>query len=114
MPKTAVVDLRVSKSFSMEFKGYHYRFELLGEAFNLMNHQNITSVYTNAYCITTSPSTSAPSTAAGCPAVQSLPTGAPSSQEYLVGNPLFGTNNNSNSNTLTTPRQLQIAGRFYF
>jgi len=113
MPKTAVVDLRLSKSFTHEIRGREYRFQILGEAFNLMNHQNITSVNTNAYCVTGStPSTSTPATGAGCPQVQSVPTAK--SSEYLVGNPLFGTYLNSNSNTLLTPRQLQIAGRFYF
>jgi hypothetical protein len=112
MPKTAVVDLRISKSFYIEPGNLHYRFEIIVEAFNLFNHQNITSVYTNAYCVTTSASLTASSTAAGCPQVKSLPT--TTSSEYLVGNPLFGTNNNSNSNTVYSSRQLQIAGRFYF
>lgn len=112
MPKTSVVDLRISKSFYLDEGNTHLRFEILGEAFNLFNHQNITSVYTNAYCVTTSPSLTAASTAAGCPQVQSLP--ATTSSEYLVGNPLFGTNNNSNSNITYSSRQLQIAGRLYF
>jgi hypothetical protein len=112
MPKTAVVDLRISKSFNLERGTRNYRFEILGEAFNLFNHQNITSVNTTAYCVTTSPSTSTPSTGTGCPQLSSLPT--TKSSEYLVGNPLFGTNLNSNSSTLLTPRQLQIAGRLYF
>jgi hypothetical protein len=111
MPKTAVVDLRISKSFRLG-PGERFRFEVLGEAFNLFNHQNITSVNTQAYCVTPSPSTSTPSTGVACPQVQSLP--PTTSSQYLVGNPLFGTNNNSNSNTLLTPRQMQIAGRFYF
>ena len=114
MPKTAVVDLRISKNFELERGSYHYRFEILGEAFNLFNHQNITSANTTAYCMTTSPSTGTPATGVACPALQSpatLPTGV---NAALVGNPLFGTNLNSNSNTLLTPRQLQIAGRFYF
>jgi Carboxypeptidase regulatory-like domain/TonB dependent receptor len=112
MPKTATVDLRISKTFRLGPGDSRYRLEVLGEAFNLFNHQNITSVNTEAYCITTSPSTSAPSTGVACPQIQSLP--PTTSSQYLVGNPLFGTNNNSNSNTLLTPRQMQIAGRFYF
>ncbi len=42
MPKTAVVDLRLSKSFALTRGESRYRFEILGEAFNLFNHQNIT------------------------------------------------------------------------
>jgi hypothetical protein len=105
------VDLRLSKTFRIEHWSLR-SFEVLGEAFNLLNHQNVTSVYTNAYCVTTSPSLTAASTAAGCPQVQTLPTAT--SSEYLVGNPLFGTNNNSNSNITYSSRQLQIAGRLYF
>jgi len=111
MPGTATVDLRISKSFRIESR---YRFEILGEAFNVLNHQNITSVNTTAYCITNDPSKLAPSTGVSCPAVQSPPSPLTSGYYYLVANPLFGTNLNSNSNTLLTPRQLQIAGRLYF
>ena len=124
MPKTATVDLRISKSFKLNRGESRYRFEVFGEAFNLFNHQNITSVNTQAYCVTTTPSTSAPNTGVACPAVQASPTVKPPATtttgsgsnigEYLVGNPLFGTYNNSNSTTLQTSRQLQIAGRFYF
>jgi len=114
MPKTATVDLRLSKSFSVQRGDARYRFEILGEAFNLLNHQNITSVNTTAYCVTGSPSLSA-SSGSGCNTqVVSLPAVKSPSTEYLVGNPLFGTYLNSNSNTLLTPRQLQVAGRFYF
>lgn len=112
MPKTAVVDLRLSKSFRLTHGESDYRLEILGEAFNLFNHQNITSVDTTAYCVTTSPSTSVPSTGTGCHQLQSLP--SVKSADYLVGNPTFGTYLNSNSNTLLTPRELQVAGRFYF
>lgn len=112
MPSTAVVDLRISKTFHIELGSLHSEFELFGEAFNLFNHQNITSVNTTAYCVTSLPSTSTPSVGTGCPQLQSLPT--TTAGEYLVGNPLFGTNTNSNSNTLMTPRQLQIAGRLHF
>ncbi len=112
MPNTAVVDLRIGKSFTYERGQHRYRFQVLGEAFNLFNHQNITQVYTNAYCVTSSYSTSVPSAANACPQVSAAP--SVKSSEYLVGNPLFGTNLNSNSNTVYSSRQLQIAGRLYF
>ena len=64
---------------------HRYRFEVLGEAFNLFNHQNITSVNTQAYCVTTSPSTSAPNTGVACPQVQSLP--PTTSSQYLSRQP---------------------------
>ena len=112
MPKTTDVDLRISKSFFYNRGASRYRLEILGEAFNLFNHQNITSVITEAYCITNAPSGAAPTTGVSCPAVQSLP--STKTAEYLVGNPKFGTNDNANSNTVYSQRELQIAGRFYF
>ena len=101
--------MRLGKSFKLSDMR---QLEVLAESFNLFNHQNITSVNTTAYCVTSLPSTSTPSVGTGCPQLQSLPT--TTAGEYLVGNPLFGTNTNSNSNTLMTPRQLQIAGRLHF
>jgi hypothetical protein len=117
MPKTAVVDLRIGKSFYIPIGGERYRFEVFGEAFNLFNHQNITSVVTNAYCIASSPPLTPGTLGSSCPVVQAAPPPAPAGAnvtEYLVGNPSFGTYLNSNSNTLLTPRQLQISGRLYF
>jgi len=113
MPATATVDLRIGKSFNYRRAEQHYRFEIFGEAFNLFNHQNITSVNTTAYCIASAPSTGAPSTGVACPAVQGVPT-LTQGYYYMIANPLFGTNTNSNSSTLSTSRQLQVAGRFYF
>ena len=56
-----------------------------------MNHQNITSVSNGAYSITTS--------------------GAINSLNYVS---TFGTYNNSNSNTIYSSRQLQLAARLHF
>ena len=111
-PKSAVVDLRLSKSFNRSIHEHEYRFEVLGEAFNLLNHQNITQVNTNAYCITSTAggSLTSPCSTATSGTYSNNPFGA----FYLVANPAFGTYQNSNSSTLFTPRQLQIAGRLYF
>ena len=114
MPRTATVDLRLSKSFYLNRGSEKYRFEILGEAFNLLNHQNITSVNTTAYCISSTVPTGVPTTGVACQQVQSAPASVSGVTDYLIANPLFGTNLNSNSNTVFTPRQMQIAGRFYF
>ena len=114
MPKTATVDLRITKSFTLTRGEQHYRFEILGEAFNLFNHQNITSVNTTAYCESPTVPTTAASTGVSCKPVQAAPGKVTGVTDYLIANPLFGTYLNSNSNTLLTSRQLQIAGRFYF
>lgn len=48
MPKTWVVDLRVSKKIVVKER---YNLEFFTEAFNLANHQNVTSVGTTAYAV---------------------------------------------------------------
>jgi hypothetical protein len=49
-PKTTVTDLRLSKRFSVKDR---LKLELLGEAFNVANHQNVTSVNSTAYTVGT-------------------------------------------------------------
>jgi hypothetical protein len=49
-PKTWVVDLRVSKSVVVHER---YSLEFFAEAFNLANHQNVTSVGSTAYSVAT-------------------------------------------------------------
>ena len=49
MPSTWFVDLRASKRLVVR---EHYNLEFLAEAFNLANHQNVTSVGTTAYAVT--------------------------------------------------------------
>ena len=108
MPKTADFDFRVSKSFPLGHGDFHGRFEMFAELFNALNHQNITSISTGAYTIC---SKSAGGAAAGtCPAGLAASPGLGS----LVFNSNFGTYKNSNSNTVYTPRQLQIAARLHF
>jgi hypothetical protein len=90
-PKTAVVDLRVGKNFSLP--GAHldrFRLELFAEAFNLMNHQNITSVSHGAY---------------------SISTGSTNSLNFVQN---YGTYLNSNSNTIYSQREIQLAARLHF
>lgn len=48
-PKTWVLDLRASKRLVVRER---YSLEFLAEAFNLANHQNVTSVNANAYFVT--------------------------------------------------------------
>jgi len=48
MPRTVNVDLRLEKSFSISER---FKFSLTGDAFNLFNHTNFTSVSTLAYAI---------------------------------------------------------------
>ena len=98
-PNTANIDLRLSKGVTFKEK---YRLELLGEAFNLFNHQNVTGINTTGFNICTS------GTAQGCP------TTASTTNPFLVFNPTFGVVTNSNSNTVYRERQIQLALRLAF
>jgi hypothetical protein len=106
MPKTSTLNMRVGKNLFYNHGDQHYRLELFAEAFNLLNHQNITSVNTVAYYNCKNVSASGCITADG-----STPVGAPN---YLIANPLFGTYLNSNSNTVYSQRQIQLSARLHF
>lgn len=88
-PATNVVDLRISKLFNF---GERYRAEVSGDAFNILNHQNVTGVQTTGYII-----------------------GKDSNNNpTLTYNAPFSSINNSNSNFIYTSRQIQIGARFFF
>ncbi len=90
-PKQAVVDLRVGKNFTLPGARLdRFRLELFAEAFNLMNHQNITSVSHGAY---------------------SISTGSTNTLNFMQN---YGTYLNSNSNTVYSQRQMQLAARLHF
>ena len=89
LPKTANVDLRVSRAFSLS--GGH-RLEGILDVFNLFNRLNYTAV--NSLMYTVGGTVAAPT---------------------LVYNQTFGSLTNANSNYFVfTPRQVQIAGRYSF
>jgi len=83
-PRTMVLDLRAQKSFTFAEK---YSLELIGEAFNLANHQNVTSVNSTGYRFS----------------------GTALQYQSNVGLP-----SNSNSNFAYSPRQVQLAVRLVF
>lgn len=89
MPRTANVDLRIAKKFRIYESG---ALELFGEAFNLFNHVNATSVGTRNYSITNAGTLAAP-----------IPT--------LTADSQFGIVTSSSSNILAQ-RQIQIGARF--
>ena len=90
-PKTAVVDARLGKNFFFDTPHFeHMRLELLGEVFNIMNHQNITGIEDEAYTLSTTNGTA------------------------LTPTSDFGTFTNSNSNWAYSSRQIQIAARLHF
>jgi hypothetical protein len=88
------MDLRLSKKIRF---GDRYSAEILGEAFNLFNHQNVTGVNNSGYSIG---SATNPATKFVTPT--------------LSFNSPFGSVTNSNSNFAYTSRQIQIGFRFFF
>lgn len=108
-PGTATFDLRLSKNFRHDFFGDNVRLEVFAELFNVFNHQNITQVSNGSYIIC-SAAASTTTQANACPSSYPSGTSAP----YLVFVPNFGQNKNSNSNTIYSPRQVQIAARLHF
>jgi hypothetical protein len=106
-PRTQVVDLRLSKSFTFHDR---YRAEILIEGFNLFNHVNVTGINTTGYYVTTS-NISTPSGTVTC-------SSASPCLQYNYNSatlaPVFGTVTNANSNWAYTSRQIQWALRFHF
>jgi hypothetical protein len=90
-PATYSVDLRLSKETKLS---EHTRLELLVQGFNLINHQNVTSVSTVGYYISGGTSATASPT--------------------LSWNNNFGSVTNANSTNLYRERQLELALRLHF
>ncbi len=88
LKRTIDMDLRLSKKVRFTER---YSAEVLGEAFNLFNHQNVTGVNSTGYTV-----------------------GGTSAAPTLTFNSSFGKVTNSNSNFAYTSRQIQIGFRFFF
>jgi len=101
MKRTINMDLRISKKVQF---GERYSVELIGEAFNIFNHQNVTGVSTTGYTISTTGSVSSANVNTPCS----------SAAPCLSYGSSFGSVNNTNSNFAYTPRQIQIGFRFFF
>jgi Carboxypeptidase regulatory-like domain/TonB dependent receptor len=98
-PRTNVVDLRLSKRVVVRER---YSLEFLGEAFNLANHQNVTSVNASAYTVSNLTSKSGSTTIGEGNTL--VPYTTPFAQ-------VTGTNN---SNFAYNVRQLQLGLRLQF
>lgn len=93
-PTTIQADLRAEKDFTFSDR---YHLQLIGEAFNLPNHLNITGLTTQGYTSTVT---------------QGSPTTAPTAN--LVFQPTFQSVTSANSNYAYSPRQIQLAVRLLF
>jgi hypothetical protein len=96
LPRTIVVDIRAQKEFTF---AEHYNLQLIGEAFNLANHQNVTGVNMSGYALATA--------TAGA-------SGAFTNTNTLTYQSGFQTVQTSNSNYAYSPRLIQIALRLQF
>lgn len=110
MPRTQVVDLRLSKKFTFKDR---YGVEVLGEGFNLFNHVNYTGVNNTGYFVNTSNITLPDGTTAACSAA------APClnfnwTKSGTSALPVFASLTNANSNFAYTSRQVEIGVRFTF
>jgi len=93
-PRTVLVDLRTQKDFTFREK---YNLQLIGEAFNLMNHQNVTGVSTTGYAISTVKGNTPETTI-----------------NSLTYQPTFGKVSQANANNAYGPRVIQVALRLMF
>jgi outer membrane receptor protein involved in Fe transport len=93
-PWTVVADLRVQKDFLFAEK---YNLQLMAEAFNLPNHQNITGLSTQGYSNVVTQGATADTT-----------------KSALTFQPAYGSVTSANSNYAYGPRQIQLAARFVF
>ena len=107
MPPLEDFDLRLSKKFTIR-EGY--TLDLLGEAFNIFNHYNVTGVTTTAYFVSTSGSiVNNAGTTVACSAANPC-----LSLNSANGVSQFGVASSANSNFAYSTRQIQIGARFFF
>jgi hypothetical protein len=99
-PRINVLDLRISKRVVFREK---YRFEFFGEAFNLANHPNVTSVEADAYNVSVN-STKVGSTTIGGGNTLTPYTSTPFEAPTAI----------NNSNFAYSQRELQLGARFQF
>jgi hypothetical protein len=92
LPRTQILDLRLSKRFKVKEYG---TIELLGESFNLANHVNVTAVNTTAYSM-------------------GVGSGSLAGTNTLTYNTPFFTPTSANGNFIYTPRQVQLGVRVQF
>jgi len=97
MPRTANVDFRLQKAFTL-FESW--KLTLSGDAFNLFNHNNVTGVDTQMYTIC-------------APGVSCSALGATPTVPTLAFNPHFGVPTQS-SNSLIAQRQIQVGIKLDF
>jgi hypothetical protein len=120
--RTMVADMRLEKQFTINAYDKPYHLQLLGEFFNIANHENVTGVSSNAYNLADNSGVtklctgtgSGGSTVAGqaqdeCATMTFLPKAGAG---YLASG--FGVPTNANSNFAYSQRQVQLSLRLDF
>lgn len=106
LPRTATVDLRIEKGFKIRES---WKLTLSGDAFNLLNHVNVTGVNTQMFSIQSSGTVHGVACSGGAPClVFQAPaiTGSPSTSLFQAAT--------ASSNTLTFQRQIQVGIKLDF
>ena len=101
MPATTVLDARLQKDVRISER---FNFELLGEVFNLLNHQNVTGVNGTAYAINATASSTTPANTLVYQPAQGAGVNASG----------FGTVSNADSNFVYSQRQIQLGIKLDF
>jgi outer membrane receptor protein involved in Fe transport len=101
LPKTTVLDMRLQKDLRISER---FNLELLGEMFNVLNHQNVTGVNATAYSINATANSTTPANTLVYQPGQGAGTNASG----------FGTVNNANSNFVYSQRQIQLGVKLDF
>ena len=99
-PRINTVDLRLSKRLVVREQ---YRLEFIGEAFNLANHQNVTSVGTSGYTVSNATTKNGTTTI-----------GEGNTLVPYTSTPFGAVSSVNNSNFAYSQRQLQLAVRLQF
>ncbi|WP_158615387.1 TonB-dependent receptor [Acidipila sp. EB88] len=97
-PAVINANLRISKRTQLTPR---VSLEILGESFNLLNHQNLTSIDTTGYSISNS-------SVVGTPSKLTWQSGT------VAGSSEFGTPLNGNNTNLYQDRQIQLSTRLHF
>lgn len=109
LPFTLEPDLRLAKLIPLKER---YRLELSADVFNIINKQNVQSVNTTGYSISTRAVTTPTGSVACSNAAPCLNFNVNPAANFAS---LFGTKTGTNnSNFLYTPRQIQIGAKFSF
>jgi len=117
-PRVLVFDARLEKQFTFDVHDTSYHLQLLGEFFNLANHQNVTGVSTGAYNLSDNSSLTS-----GCSAGQMVSGQAQAECSNLTFIPMsgaghsesgFGAVTSTNNVYMYTPREIELTMRLQF